>query len=198
MRGIGLMTLALVVAAVPAAAQQTQTFDWEDGTTTVLYTYPDADSILSSNVGAPDPVNGGSRSLRLEDNAASGTPQVYIAWISGLTDGDQVTASFWRYDDTPGAAPSCRIWGHWNDDPGDIAGYDGSAGGNSDYGQGLGWDQTSHTWTVADGHTGLVIEVRTYSSDGDTVWIDDLEVTIPGTATFQDIVPVELVTFTAE
>jgi hypothetical protein len=193
------MVIAVVlVAASPALAQQTQSFGWEDGTTTVVSTYPDPDSILSTNVGAPDPVQSGSRSLRLEDNAASGTPQVYIAWIAGLTDGDEVTASFWRYDDTPGAAPSCRIWGHWNDDPGDITGYDGSAGGNDDYGPGTGWDQTSHTWTVADGHTGLVIEVRTYSSDGDTVWIDDLEVTIPDTAVFQDMVPVELTAFSVE
>jgi hypothetical protein len=188
----------LVVIASPGLAQQTESFDWEDGSTTVLYTYPNPDSILSTNVTAPDPVHAGSRSLRLEDNAASGTPQVYVAWITGLTDGDQVTASFWRYDDTPGGAPSCRIWGHWNDNPGDITGYSGSADGNSDYGPGTGWDQTSHTWTVVDGHTGLVIEVRTYSSDGDTVWIDDLEVTIPSTATFQSIVPVELQSFSVE
>jgi hypothetical protein len=36
---------------------------------------------------------------------------------------------------------------------------------------------------VVDGHTGLVIEVRTYSSPGDVVWIDDLSVTAPDGAT---------------
>ena len=30
-----------------------------------------------------------------------------------------------------------------------------------------------------DGHTGLVIEFRTYSSPGDVVWVDELEVTAP-------------------
>jgi len=101
----------------------------------------------------------------------------------GLTDGDSVTASVWRHDTTPGASPSVRIWGHWNDDPSDVNGYHGSASGNDDYGPGTGWDQTAFTWTVADGHTGLVIEARTYSIAGDTVWIDDLHVEFPPTAT---------------
>ena len=85
------------------------------------------------------------------------------------------------YDDTPDAAPSCRLWGHWNDElPGNIDGYSGSASGESDYGPGEGWDYTSFIYTVADGHTGLVIEARTYSSPGDIVWLDDLHVEIPG------------------
>jgi hypothetical protein len=54
-----------------------------------------------------------------------------------------------------------------------------SAGGNSDYGPGLGWDVTDWNWTVTDGHTGLVIECRVYSNPGDTVWIDDFQVTAP-------------------
>ena len=93
---------------------------------------------------------------------------------------DSVTASFWRYDTSPGSSPSCRIWAHWNDDPNDINGHNGSAGGNSDYGPGTGWDETSHTWTdTTMTHTGIVIEVRTYSGIGDTVWIDDMVVTAP-------------------
>jgi hypothetical protein len=35
------------------------------------------------------------------------------------------------------------------------------------------------SWYVADGHTGLVIEARTYSNPGDTVWIDDLHICAP-------------------
>ena len=57
-------------------------------------------------------------------------------------------------------------------------GYAGSAGGNDAYGDGLGWDFASWTWTIA-GHTGLVVEIRTYSNPGHTVWIDDLTVTAP-------------------
>jgi hypothetical protein len=172
-----------LVCALPAYAE-TANYGWEDGVGTVLGLYGGGDPpIIATNVGAPDPVYEGLRSLRLEDNSPEGTPQAYIAWIVGLTDDDVVEAGFWRYDDTPDVSPSCRIWAHWNDDPNDLYGYDGSAGGNSDYGPGEGWDQATHLWTVADGHTGIVIECRTYSSPGDTVWIDDMFVTAPDHAT---------------
>lgn len=170
--------LFVLPALAGAALSGTATCDWE-GTGTVLGLYgtgtpPMVVSLVS------DPVHGGSQSLSLEDNSPSGTPQAYVAWIVGLSDGDEVTASFWRYDITPGSTPpSCRIWGHWNDDPEDLYGYTGSAGGNNDYGPGTGWDMVEYTWTVADGHTGLVVEIRTYSEPGDTVFIDDLTVTAP-------------------
>ncbi|MEN8208907.1 MAG: hypothetical protein ABFR50_06625, partial [Candidatus Fermentibacteria bacterium] len=162
-----------------ASADITETYGWE-GTETVLGMYP-ADGIIATI--ATDPVHGGSQSLKLEDAAASGTPQAFVAWVVGLEDGDEVTASFWRYDTSPGTAPSCRIWGHWNDDPTDINGYNGSASGQSDYGPGTGWDEATYTWTVVEGHTGLVIECRTYSSAGDIVWIDDMTVIAPDGAT---------------
>jgi len=155
-------------------------YGWED-CGTILGMYPDG-YIIPTNVETP--VHSGSRALQLEDNHPSGTPQAYIAYIYGLTDGDEVYVSFWRYDVTPGTAPSCRIWAHWNDsDPPDIGGYNGSAGGNSDYGPGTGWDMTDWTWTVADGHTGIVIECRTYSNPGDIVWIDDMYISAPDHAT---------------
>ena len=172
------ITLALLVLS-SAASAQTVTYGWEDGET-VLGLYGDGTPpIIATNVGAPDPVHGGASSLLLEDNSPSGTPQAYVAFIVGLQDGDEVTASFWRYDMTPVGAPSCRIWGHWNDTFCDIDGYDGSAGGNEDYGPGTGWDETSWTYTVADGHTGLIIECRTYSNPGDSVYIDDMTITAP-------------------
>jgi hypothetical protein len=153
-------------------------FDWED-LTTVLGLYGiGVPPIIATNVGAPDPVYGGLRSLRLEDNSASGTPQAYIAWVRNLQDGDCVKASFWRYDVSPGIAPSCRIWAHWNDTD-SCTGYSGSAGGNDDYGPGIGWDNAFWSWTVSGGHTGIIIECRTYSNPGDVVWIDDLVVRAP-------------------
>jgi len=154
---------------------------WEDESTTVLGLYGDGDPpIIVTNVTAPDPVFDGDRSLRLVDNAESGTPQAFLAYVWGLEDGDHVIAGFWRYDDTPGGSPSCRIWGHWNDElPDNPDGYSGSAGGNSDYGPGTGWDYVEHDWEVVDGHTGLVIEIRIYSNAGDTIWIDNFEVLPP-------------------
>lgn len=161
-----------------AGAVQTENFGWE-GTETILGMYPEFGVIALIDT---DPVHGGSQSLYLE-RVSEDTPQAYIAWIVGLSDGDEVTGSFWRYDTTPGAAPSCRIWAHWNDDPDDVYGHNGSASGNGDYGEGLGWDETSYTWTVAEGHTGLVIEARIYSNPGDIVWIDDMIITAPDGAT---------------
>lgn len=178
--------LVILVAVLPLTAlAATETCGWE-GTDTILGSYGD---IIASI--ATDPVYTGSQSLKLEDDMASGTPQAFVGWVTGLDDGDTVSASFWRYDVTPSSAPSCRIWGHWNDDPADINGYNGSAGGQSEYGPGTGWDMAEYEWTVVDGHTGLVIEVRTYSSPGDIVWVDDLTVTAPDGATI--IVPEDLV-----
>jgi len=177
------LLLALPLAAL---AFQTATCGWE-GTETILGNYGD----IIASIETTTPIYNGSQSLKLVDDAASGTPQAFIGWVTGLNDGDTVAVTVWRYDDTPGAAPSCRVWGHWNDDPGDIGVYSGSASGQSDYGPGTGWDMAEYEWTVVDGHTGLVIEIRTYSSAGDTVWMDDLTVTAPDGATV--LVPSDVV-----
>jgi hypothetical protein len=154
-------------------------YGWED-CGTVLGMYP-VDGVIPTVVGSP--VYSGMWALQVEDNAASGTPQAYVAYVYGLTAGDSVYCEFARYDVTPGTNPSCRIWAHWNDSyPPDINGYDGSAGGNGDYGPGLGWDVTGWYWIVPPDsvpHYGIVIECRTYSYDGDIVWIDDLYVYAP-------------------
>jgi hypothetical protein len=168
----------LAVLSTALAMAGSATFGWETDDT-VLGLYGSGEPPIVATLVA-DPVHSGAQSLSLEDNSPDGTPQAYVAWILGLSDGDEVTASFWRYDVTPGSTPpSCRIWAHWNDDPEDVYGYNGSAGGNNDYGPGTGWDLVEHTWTVEAGHTGLVVEVRTYSEPGDTVFIDDMTITAP-------------------
>lgn len=176
-------SLLFAMFALAAAAQAaTATCDWE-GTETVLGLYGTGEPPIVVSL-VTDPVHGGSQALSLEDNSPTGTPQAYVAWIVGLSDGDEVTASFWRYDITPGTTPpSCRIWGHWNDNPDDLFAHNGSAGGNDSYGAGAGWDLAEYTWTVTGGHTGLVVEIRTYSEPGDTVFIDDLTVTAPDDVT---------------
>jgi len=174
-----LWVLALGVCALPASAVTVE-FDWESGGT-FIKAFPEGE-MEAYRVTHPDPVYAGDWSLKLVDAAPTGTPQGYLAWIDGLQDGDIVTASFWRYDDTPGASPSSRIWAHYTAAGGTIDDYAGSAGGNNDYGPGEGWDQTGWTW-VFDSNLGarggLVIEVRTYSNPGDTVWIDNLSITAP-------------------
>jgi len=178
--------IALLLLTLPLTSRAaTATCGWE-GTETIL---GNSGEIIASI--ATDPVYAGNQSLQLEDNAPSGTPQAFIGWVTGLDEGDTVSATVWRYDVTPTTAPSCRIWGHWNDDPSDINVYSGSASGQSEYGPGEGWDMAQFEWTVSTGHTGLVIEIRTYSDPGDTVWIDDLTITAPDGATI--IVPAETV-----
>ncbi len=177
MKSIFIMVLLLIFSQI-SSANITENYGWE-GTETILGMYP-VDGLTATI--DTDPVHTGSQSLRLE-RLSSSTPQGYVAWIVGLSDGDEVTGTFWRYDDTPLAPPSCRIWAHWNDDPGDVTGHNGSAGGNDDYGPGTGWDEVSWTWTVADGHTGLVIEARIYSNPGDIVWVDDMTIVAPDHAT---------------
>lgn len=157
------------------------TFGWEDGVSTDLGQFGTGNPpILASNDSTF--AHTGTHSLKLRDNSPMGTPQSFVAWIRGLTDGDSVRAGFWRYDTTAAGGPSCRIWAKWNDEPDDVTGYDGDAGGNPYYGPGTGWDFVEWTWEVVDGHTGLVIQARTYSNLDDTVWVDDLEVEAPAHA----------------
>lgn len=176
-------TIALTSLLFAASASaQTVTYGWEDGNTT-LGQYGD---INPSNISDPAYVHTGNSALQLVDDQDSGTPQAYVAMVTDLTDGDVINASFFRYDDTPGTAPSARIWLHYISDASDIDSYAGSAGGNYDYGDGLGWDETSYELTFdSDGgsRAGVVIEVRTYSNPGDTVWIDDLTISTVETAT---------------
>jgi len=120
----------------------------------------------------------GSRCLRLEHHG--GHPQVYLSWIRNLAEGDTVRAGFWRYDDTPGEHPSCRIDAHWNDDlSGDYLANHGDAGGSSDDGPGTGWDYTEYGWVVPEGHRGLMVCAKVRREDGHVVWIDDLHVEAP-------------------
>jgi hypothetical protein len=188
-RWLTILTTALVLLMASAAAANPillPGYGWEDGGTVLGMSGTGDPPLIATAVTAPDPVHWENASLRLVDNSPSGTPQAYIAFIWNLQEGDYVMAGFWRYDDSPGAAPSCRIWGHWNNSlPWNPEGYDGSAGGNDDYGNGQGWGYTSWEWIVPAGQVGLVVEVRVYSNPGDTVWVDDVEVLAPEHALIQ-------------
>ena len=169
---IGVAVAVMCLCAVTALGE-TSSYSWES-CQSPLGTYGEP----VWQIGRTE-VFSGTCALEIGESLPSGTPQVYIAWVKDLSDGDVVTASFWRYDDTPGVSPSARIWAHWNDDPEDINAYHGSAGGNDDYGPGMGWDMAEHSWTVTGGHTGLVIEARAYGAPGELIPIDDVVVTAP-------------------
>ena len=179
-----MLFLSTLLLALPLAALASQTivYDWDGTSDTVLYVYGNGIATIAS-----DTVHSGTQSLNFEEDPLSGTPQACVAWVRDLVDGDVVTASIWVYDSTPvGDFPKGRIWGHWNDhvDPDSVENYNGSASGSGDYSV-QGWSQLEYSWTVADGHTGLVVEARIYSAaDANIVWFDDLSITAPDGATF--------------
>lgn len=173
--------LMLAVCATGAWAQQTETFGWEDGVSTHLGFF--------GNLGVAENVDTmshtGDRSLYMTEDPVDGTPQIYVAWIYGLLEGDEVTASFWSYDDTPDDPfyPRTRIWAHYSSN--DIEDYQGSASGNDAYTTGIGWEEQSHTWTIDllsnPDRTALVVEFRLYSAEGlaGPYYCDDITVTAP-------------------
>ena len=134
------------------------------------------------NVGAveySDNAYSGNYSLSITEDPVGGTPQVYVAYITGLSEGDTVTASAWMLGldgDGDGDSAKGRLWGHYFDGS-DLTSYEGSASGPSSYGgEDATWSNTDHTWTVAAGKTALIIEARIYSYSGgdEQIWIDDL------------------------
>ena len=196
-----ILLAVLVLVAVPAAAQVSCCYGWEDGGLILGYYGNVVDPMNVSGMQTGDDSNGGTYScpgayegdfyLHIAEEPLDSTPQAYIAFIEGLTDGDVITGSFYGYDVTPSASPSMRIWAHYAQS-GDVNSYAGSAGGNYDYTAGTGWDQVSHTWTF-DSDLGtrdaLVIEARLYSGSGGTrgdYWIDNVcvETTCDATVTF--------------
>jgi len=164
----------------------------------VEYSWEDGGTILGSYGNISNPINTGSLNgvnpydgdfmLSVSESPLDGTPKAYVAYIQNLNPGDVVTASFYTYDISDGS-PSTRIWGGYatNDD---INSYAGSAGGNSTYPSGIGWEQLSHTWTFEEGddREALVIEARLYSptsggEDPTVFYFDLISVSAPETAT---------------
>lgn len=175
-----MLAIAGALSMTSAAQAATLSYGWEDGVGTVLSSfgagmqYTNTDALAYS----------GSRALLIEDvdTNTSGTPQGYVAWITGLTDGDTVDASFWAFDSTPAAAPSVRIWGHYTNGA-DVDSYAGSAGGNGTYSGDTTWAELDYSWvfdSAAGTRDGLMVEVRFYDSSSVTTGsalIDDLTVT---------------------
>ena len=194
------LLVGLLVAAICAAPALADTYSWEDGVGTILGSYGnlvDPTNVTGSQTGSqgstlPDytcpGAHSGDRYLHVAEDPHYSTPQAFLAWITGLTDGDVIDASFFGYDITPGASPSLRIWAHYTSS-GDINDYKGSASGNSEYTDGTGWDDVGYSWTFdSDGGSrdALVIEARLYSTpstsdpDHTDYWIDDVTVTSTG------------------
>ncbi len=180
MRFLLTFLLTLTVAAGVATAQITECYGWEDGGTTVGSGF-NMQWVYLANTDAE--AYEGDYSLEIWENGGTTTPQAYVAWITGLQEGDEVTATVMTLDRITGN-PSLRIWGHWTPVGGDVDSYSSSAGGNATYsGTSEEWIQLGWTWTVgaAQEGMGLVVEIRPYNGSPFTGanWIDNLCVTAP-------------------
>ncbi len=194
-----LLTFAVAMLCVPVA--MADSYSWEDGVGTILGSY--GNLVGPANVTGPQTgsqgsmlpgytcpgANTGVRYLHVAEDPHGGTPEAFVAWVTGLNDGDVVDASFFGYDITPGSSPSLRIWAA-NTTSDDIDNYLSSASGNLDYTAGTGWDEVAHSWTYAGGDgNALRISARLYSTpstsdpDHTDYWIDDVSVTAPAHAT---------------
>jgi hypothetical protein len=204
-----LMLAVIALIAMPAWADQTLCYSWEDGGT-VLGHYPNnGNACCETNVTGPqtgltgDVAPGtwtctgaydGDRYLHVAEDPHTGTPQFYVAWITGLLEGDNVAASFYGWDSldrvSTNGEPAIRIWGHYTG-PDDIEDYGASAGegnSNSGYTTAVGWQMVSSDWTIT-GYSALCIEFRVYSyattadPDHTDYWADLVCVTAPDHAT---------------
>ncbi len=98
-------------------ANQSSSYGWEDGVETVLGFYGDNGNFTNST----EQAYSGTHSLKFLEDPLSGTPQGFVWWVTGLTDGDQITASFWVYDiNGVDDYPKGRIWASYTSDPLDI------------------------------------------------------------------------------
>ena len=182
MKKLLMIVAALCLTASVAAAQDPFCYSWEDGGTVLGAYLPDFMYLANDGSQAYH----GSYSLEIYETGGTGTPQAYVAWITGLREGDTVSASIWTYDPSIGANPSVRIWGHWTLAGGTIDDYYGSAGGNNTYSGGESWVELTQTWTAgaANDGMGLVVEIRPYNSSpwAGSNWVDYLCITKPENA----------------
>ena len=108
-----LLTLIFVLALAASASAQVEThcYGWENGGD-ILGIW-NADNVAYEVNGTH--VTEGANALAAADLGGS-TPQLYIAWIIGFSEGDVITVTADAWDDVPEGNPSFRLWGHWTDD----------------------------------------------------------------------------------
>ena len=145
----------------------TASTSWEDPTALAIL----GSSGNLSDHGYEDSIaHDGEYSLFLVESPMEGTPEAYVAYVTGLQAGDIVYASMWFKGE--GVVGKGRLWGHYANDG--IDSENGSAGGANSYaGIGSQWEESTHTWTIPEGKTGLVIEARLYGYQEDNRLLGD-------------------------
>jgi len=184
MRTLMIVFVAATLLATPALADRTYQYSWDDGDNTILGSFEDCTATVSSAHNMPLH-SGYSVALTKATDVYSGYSTAFFACVWDLQAGDQVTASYWRYDNNVGY-PRLRLWAHYNDGlvesdyrGQDLVLNDGLAYGNNSFGAEAGWEQFSYTWTIPAGHTGLVIDAVVYGDYGAVMYVDELSLTVP-------------------
>ncbi len=179
-----LTVVALLLLASGAFAQETHCYGWENGGDILGCWNCDNTTYVVDGTHVTE----GMSALAATDLGDS-TPQLFVAWIIGLAEGDEVVVTADAWDDSPGVNPSIRLWGHWTDDV-DVNNYVSSPGIGSDYSGDTEWTELTATWVVPAGIVGLCIEARPYDSDpfpavfpDNYNWMDNLCVTAPSGVT---------------
>ncbi|AQQ71882.1 hypothetical protein SMSP2_02261 [Limihaloglobus sulfuriphilus] len=176
--------LAALCAAIMVTGSFAYTVDygWETGSQAYLGTYGSIDTV---NTGFnTDVARTGTQSLKIVEDPLSSTPQVYVGWVTGVSEGDVITATGWMYSTSADAAvsnPRGRLWCHYST-AADITTYEGSGTNpNNDYAGTVDWMQFTQSTTVATGKEAVVIEARIYSdpAPGNVIYLDDLQITAP-------------------
>ncbi|MCK5596388.1 MAG: hypothetical protein KAJ04_02975 [Candidatus Eisenbacteria sp.] len=124
-----LFVIALVLIAVPAFAQQTLNYSWEDGGT--ILGFYGSNLCCDTNVSGPQT---GSQGSTLPDYTCpgavrwrpttctwprirtTGTPQAFLCWVVGLQEGDIVDAMFYGFDTLAGREPLAEDLGQLHRD----------------------------------------------------------------------------------
>ncbi|AQQ70185.1 PASTA domain protein [Limihaloglobus sulfuriphilus] len=165
--------VTIVVSKGPAPVQAISEYGWENrGTDLGVYGsgYSENDFTTAYE---------GSRSLKVVRGTSN--PNIYVAWITGLNDGEQVTATVMgKY---AGAGSGLRLYAQQNSGTLNAEEYNGSIGGMQDYLATGDWGQMSYTWTAGDGYGGITVQIRVYGDEGDYGWVDALAISAPETAT---------------
>ena len=185
MRKLTTLFIAACLLTMPAAAAEIYTYDWLDGNADYLGCF-DYDSSADVSVNYNRDGSAGSGLKITKEASGGGYALGFLAAVWDLQVGDEVTVSLWRYDGAENY-PYFRLWAHYNNvlvEAGDARGQDmqvndGDCYGNNDFGIQNGWERFSHTWTVAAGNTGMIIDAVVYGDRHDYMYVDDLSISVP-------------------
>ncbi len=185
MRKLTTLFAVICILTVPALAGE-YTYDWADGAADYLGCFDGEMSTIVDPLCNHTDSAGSGLALQKETFATDGYAMGFLAAVWDLQVGDEVTVNLWRRDDNSNM-PYFRLWSHYNDAlenatdarGQDMEADDGSLGGNNDFGSQSGWEEFSYTWTIAEGHNGLVIDGVVYGDRGATIYVDDITITVP-------------------